>query len=336
MIIARLIFVFAILSFPFAHAEQWVSPIDKKYSEQNSALFSKFDQARKSLDAWRGRQENARKASRLLKQVLKKDPNFAPVHREYARLYLIAGYKGHANDSEVTLDAAEQAILAALALEPDYAECYVLLGHLYTTGDELEKAKNALGKAEQIGTRDPWLRLNRAEILKREGSYEDALALYLEAVAVKSANAKAQASSLGGVALMYRVLGRLDDAVQAYEAKIAFEPDNAWSWGNYASFLLFRLGRVSDAELAARKALELMNYGAARSTLACVLYTQWATLVREGKSGDAVDKYLREAEALDPRIDRVISRTRKYKSTLKTAVELEGLQERRLLEQEAI
>lgn len=79
--------VFSILIFSgVSLAEEWVSPIDKKYLAKNPELFSKFDQARDILDSWSGQREKLTKADTLLREILKEDPEYAPAYREFGRL----------------------------------------------------------------------------------------------------------------------------------------------------------------------------------------------------------------------------------------------------------
>ena len=72
-------------------ANEWVSPIDKKYLSKNSELFSKFDQVRELLNSWGGQREKLQQADILLRDILEEDAEYAPAHREYGRLYIMAG-----------------------------------------------------------------------------------------------------------------------------------------------------------------------------------------------------------------------------------------------------
>ena len=71
-----------------AIANEWVSPIDKKYLSKDPELFSKFDQARELLNSWGGQREKLKKADGLLREILEKDAEYAPAYREYGRLVL--------------------------------------------------------------------------------------------------------------------------------------------------------------------------------------------------------------------------------------------------------
>jgi len=68
--------------------------------------------------------------------------------------------------------------------------------------------------------------------------------------------------------------------------------------------LLFYYQDVDGAIRNGRKALSIMNYGAARFTLASSLYTKWSALKAEGRLEEA-QKYWDEAYALHSDTSRI-------------------------------
>jgi tetratricopeptide (TPR) repeat protein len=121
---------------------------------------------------------------------------------------------------------------------------------------------------------------------------------------------------------VHRLLKRYDQADQAYRAKLEFEPESAWNWGNYASFQLFYHRNVDGAIASGRHALQLMQYGAAQRDLACALFTKWAMLLQDEASRVEAQAYFDEAWALFPYPKQVIERTKKRKYTRIAALEL--------------
>jgi tetratricopeptide (TPR) repeat protein len=264
-------------------AEEWASPIDIAYSTKNPELFSNISRAREILDSWRGQREKLIEADLLLKSVIEKDANFAPAHREYGRLYIMAGYINDGNFKEEHISPAEASILKSIEIEPNYADSYVLLGHFYTNINKYNDARIALTKAEKIGTNIPWLHLNWADLNIKQKQYAEAIKRYQYILETGTSNKKAYASALNGSTKVYWHLKQYTKANEAYKKSITHEPNNAWNWGNYSSFLLFGYNDVDGAIVNGQKAINIMDYGMGRFILACALYTKWALLIELGR-----------------------------------------------------
>lgn len=308
-----------------AFANEWVSPIDKKYLAKNPALFSKFDQTRELLNSWAGQREKLKRADRLLREILEKDSKFAPAYREYGRFYIMAGYVNEDNFRDGSLNPSEASILKSLEIEPDYADSYVLLGHLYTNMKRYDDAEKALQKAEKIGTETPWLQLNWADLLEKRGDYKSAMKRYQYIVKKGTSNRKAYASALSGVTSIHWYMGEYDKANKGYQRELEYSPNNAWTWGNYASYLLFTYDDVDGSIEKGRKAIEIMNYGMGRFTLGCALYTKWAMLKDNPVTKLQAQKYFDEAWAIYPYPKRVIEKTKKYPYTRITSIALQAI-----------
>ena len=215
-----LLTVFFIVFSLTVHAEEWVSPIDNKYSEKNPELFSNYSQARAILDSWRGQRKKLREADTLLKNVIQNDGNFAPAYREFGRLYIMGGYINNDNFEKDSFNPAEVSILKSIEIEPNYAESYVLLGHLYTNMKRYTDAENALVKAEKIGTNIPWLHLNWADLLIKQKKYEEALKRYQGVLKTGTSNRKAYSSALSGVTTVYQYMGQYGKANDGFKKKL--------------------------------------------------------------------------------------------------------------------
>ena len=95
---------------------------------------------------------------------------------------------------------------------------------------------------------------------------------------------------------------------ELYHAMFKIQPDNAWVRGNYAKYLMNDLGLYDEAIEYAVKALEIMNYGQARATLAYALYSKWADLVmNQGVVEEDAKEYLAQAYQLYPNVDLVMA-----------------------------
>ncbi len=317
-----LLILFIIFS-SVVRAEEWLSPVDTKYRNKNPDLYAKFDKARNMLDSWAGQQEKLSTAQQILTEIAQADNEYAPAYREFGRLYIMAGYINYDNFSPTSLPPSEAAILKSIQIEPNYAEAYVLLGHLYTNMKRYNEAKIALQKAEMIGTKDPWLHLNWADLNNKLGDQEAAFKRYMMVVNQASKNIKIHSSALEGVETYYVNKGEYDKADKWYKKELAYTPENAWAWGNYSGFLLYSRHDVDGSIRNAEKALSIMDYGMGRFTLACALYTKWAEMTAKGKDLSTTQALFDRAYKIYPNIDSVIEKTSQYPNTKITSVTLE-------------
>ncbi len=305
------------------HASDWVSPIDTKYSTQSPDNFVKFTQVRGILDSWRGERSKLEEAHALLEQILKNDQTFAPAHRELGRLFLMAGYVNSTKTKKDGSNIAEQAILHSIELEPEYADAHMLLGHLYTVTKQYQSAAAYLHNAEYFDTKSPWLPVNLGTLYLAQGKYKKALNRFQYIIATGTINKKAYTSALHGVTKVYLQLKQYDKANESYKAEISYEPESAWKWGNYSSFLLFQYNDVDGAIENGQKAISIKNYSLGRFHLACALYSKWAMLSSDNKTQERAKHYFKQAWALYPNPMNVIDETQKYAYTKVTAVALQ-------------
>jgi tetratricopeptide (TPR) repeat protein len=306
-----------------ATAQNWMSPIDAKYLKKDPNSFQKFDEARNFLDSWQGQKEILNNASVLLQSVLDKDDEFAPAHREYGRLMLMSSLINSQNLKADKLALSEKSILKSIEIEPEYADSYVLLGHLYTNMRKYDDAEIALKKADVIGTETPWLDLNWADLLLIQGKNLDAIKRYEKVISSKTPNRKAYLSALSGVTDTYYKMGDLNKVNEWYKKQIAYDSQSAWARGNYAGFLLFNYNDVDGAITYAEQALKIMNYGLGKLTLACAYYTKWAQLKDSIVTSKNAQKYFEMAWEIYPYPEAVIKKTQDYPYTKITAAALE-------------
>lgn len=249
------------------------------------------------LDAWGGEGDGLQDAKADLDRVLRDDPKSANAYRLYARFYLIDGHKFSEEFEPGTLEAAMGSLGKSLEIAPDYARAYVLQGHVFRLMGKPVQAGEALRKAEQLGTSDPWLHLNKAELLM-DGNRQDEAFVHYKRVLADNASPRTNSAAQSGLIRYYKRTKRLDEADALYRSIIASDPGSAWSHGNYASFLLCWRDDADAAVVEAVKARQLMDYGIARLTHGAALYRQWASLALDGNKESA--KPLAAARALVP------------------------------------
>lgn len=299
-----------------------LSPIDRKYAARSPRLYADVVRARELLLSWHGKDQNLRDAAALLENVLRKDKEFAPAYLELGRLFNKAGYIIGTDYDPEMVNKAIASILKAIEIEPDYSDAFLSLSIAYIDTKRYDDARKALLEAEAIGADKARVEVTWATILLREGQQDAALQRYERLVEWLDPNHRAYAPAMGAMARVYRDQGRYDEAKVAHERKLEAEPDNAWNWGNYASFLLFHYNDVDGAIVNGREALSRMNYGSARFTLACALYTKWALTLDEPDKANVAQDLFDEAWKLYPNLEEVIQTTRKYESTKVAATEL--------------
>ena len=277
-------------------SQEWISPTDTKYQKSHPELFQAFTEARSELDTWRGEQSKLRNAHSILNKILEENDKFAPAYREYGRLLIRAGMINSQSYSSGRLSSAESSIKYALELDPDYADAYVLLSYLYIVQGNVSQARDALNKAEKIGTNSPWFNINRARLYDKIGNEKLAAKHYELVLQSDTTNKRAIHGAASGLATIYANSGMKEKTIEMHEKIIALEPESAWAWGNYATEILYRFGLIDEAIAKGEKALSLMNYGLARRNLAVAYCTKWAN--SPDPTSEASQQFLKRATDL--------------------------------------
>lgn len=283
-----------------------VDAAEKSTLQASNAM--KFDHAVNLLDGYRGDTSTLVAARAELVDVLKADPRCAPAYREMARYAIMMGHISSLRFQPGSLEAADSFIKKAIEINPNYAEAFVLRGHLYRLMDRHQDALDALEKAERLGTTDPWLQNNWADLLIDEGKYEAAAMRYRKVINSKTPNKKAVGSALEGLIRYYEGIGNLDRAEEVYKKQIEFEPNAAWAYGNYAQFLLCQKDDYENSIIRSRQALRIMDYGVGRYWLASALYRKWAQSVITGIPGRGAE-HLSEAQMFYSDLSEIAANT---------------------------
>ncbi|MCK5875576.1 MAG: hypothetical protein KAG82_12845 [Alcanivoracaceae bacterium] len=289
------------------------SEVESAYQRKSAHLYSEYLKAKELLASSSYHNEKTDRAVVILNGILAMSPGFAPAYYEKGRAELINGHITGGEHELGSLERSVENLQAAVTLEPEFAEAFVLLGHVYTKMHRYEEANKALSEAARIGTSDPWLDLNRAALSRETRDYAESLRRYREVARRYSGEHKEAA--LSGITRTFREIGDDKRIRASYEAEIANSPGSAWAKGNYAHYLLLGSGDIDGAILWARKALEVSDYGAARLTLASALYTKWAYLKAAGESDIEAQRLFKEAESIGVDSRRVMELMGKYPHT---------------------
>lgn len=274
--------------------------------------------ARELLDSWGGQPQTLVQAQEKIAGVLSRNPNDYFAMKEAARYTVMAGYIRGRNVSYQhnvyvvgefspgTLEQAEALIRKAVSINPRFAEGYVFLGYIQFQQSKLDMASITLDQAEQIGTDDPWLHLNMADIDNARGKFSDANNRAERVLASGTSNSNAIFAAYDHLIEGYSRTGQYEKAAHLFEKKIQQKPNDAWLHGNFASFLTNTLGRNDEAIKQARVALQLMSYGIGERVLATALYRKWADLVAQGNIKDG-EKYFQEAYGIFPDLNWIMA-----------------------------
>jgi len=136
-------------------------------------------EARSLLDSWQGELSFLSAAKEKLDLVVADDPDFLPARVELAR-YRIMLYASFRDPEQ--LNVALQLLQSCAQKDRTYAKPYVLMGHLYVLRRQFGESQQALERAEAIGTDDPWLNLNFADLYEQSGQPRQATTRALAAL----------------------------------------------------------------------------------------------------------------------------------------------------------
>ena len=256
------------------------------------------------LDTHFGDDDKLAAAERLLQRAIKLEPSNARACLQLARLALAR----HGGD-----DAAVRPwLVRALALDPDEPRSHLLQADLHALNGRQAARRAALDQARAlVRTAEPWLTIGYARYHADAGDWTLARQLYLRVEAggpgPNPSTRQAYITALTRLA-HFTAISRDPERLRALAAQAARErhPDDAWVLGSFAARFV-AVGLFTDAVAHARAALRVMDYTAARLTLAAGLYGQAAALIH-AQEAPAAAPLIDEARALGLDGRRVLER----------------------------
>jgi Tfp pilus assembly protein PilF len=258
------------------------------------------------LDAYRGDDASPLETARTeLDAIVAANPHHAPAWRELARYRMMSGHVGGGDFAPGALEAADEALGKAIASDPAYAAAYVLRGQLYRLMKRPEDAIAALKKAESLGSDDPWLHNNWADLLLDQGKFIEAGEHYRKVADDDKAPLKARLAATEGLIEFHLDAGELDRADAMFRRLVALEPGSARGHTAYAQFLLCQREDYDGAIARARAGLALENQEATRYWLAAALYRRWAQAIVVDARPEAGKAAFAEAQAIFPGVAEV-------------------------------
>ncbi|WP_169567545.1 tetratricopeptide repeat protein [Sneathiella limimaris] len=302
LILALVITFCALVS--YAQAGHWGSATEDKLEASQPELFKDFRKARELIDNFDGIRKPLLVAKELLDKTIEQDINFAPAYVEYARLYYKGGHILGGVFKSQTRSMARAAIERAIEVEPDYEDAYVLLGYqLYQEGAN-EEALTVLDHAEELGSKSPWLHLNRMLVYQFTGQRDEAFKHLLKVIEKKPNNENAYSFALEKMARFYVNRENFSEADQWYERLLQLQPI-AWNYSKIAYYQLMHKRDVDAAISYGEQALEKMDYYEARRILAAAYFVKWSQVTKKGRLEEAMSYFARGFE-LFPNLVKII------------------------------
>ena len=193
------------------------------------------------------------------------------------------------------LQAAEQIYRQILALQPNHADAWHLLGVINAQTGNHQLAVDYIYRALRLKPDWAEARNSLGNALKDQGKLEEAVACYRRALELKPDFAQAQNNL--GIAL--RDQGKLDEAVECWRRTLKLKPDYAEAHSNLGNALRDQ-GKLDEAIACYHQALEVEpDYVEAHNNLGAALQAQ-------GKLDEAITCYRR---ALEPKPDSAEAQT---------------------------
>ncbi len=255
----------------------------------------------------------------LINYLLKLDKEHVPTKLLLADYYLALGYQ-YTNGlrtihNEKALTEAKNVLLSIKRKNNLNPEIYSKLAGVFFSENNLEGMAAILNEAKNKQIRSSSLINLGASFFAYQRNYKKAIPMY-NSLLKKEDRYAPEAES--GLLFIYRKNGNINKAEEIYTRRIKQNPSSAYDHGNYATFLLNNKGEIDSAINQAEKAIQIMDYGIARTTLAAAYYAKWATLPPNDQSASI---YYKKANKLQPNVNRIKGYCGKYCKLIFTKVE---------------
>ena len=173
--------------------------------------------------------EALEKAKDFYSQAIEKDPNYARAYVGLADLYYALPDNAPVPASEAN-PKARAAAEKALAIDDTLAEPHAVLGGVYATSFEWDRAEQEFRRALELNPDEANVHHWFAYLLMSLGRGDEALTQAKRAAELEPLNLKYSDS----VAIMYRDAGQNDQAIELFKKNLEMDPNFAPSVGNLA------------------------------------------------------------------------------------------------------
>jgi serine/threonine-protein kinase len=210
----------------------------------------------------RGRDDFARFVNRTLAQqdiadaiqhfrrATELDPTYALAHSGLGICYANRVFKGFGDTEDYA--RAEEALKAALKLDPQLVEARLHMVYIYLERGEKTRARAEVERLRREAPNDPAVHRVAANIYRLDGEYDRTLRAYDRLVRLNPAE---RVVALYNRARVFAYQGRFDEAMRELDQAIAIEPDHPYVKTFLARVLYYR-GELEDAANLIRQVLE--------------------------------------------------------------------------------
>ena len=279
--------------------------------------------------------EDLDQAEALFRKVLEMDPHHLDVHNhlglihyqreewdkaeqefklaldlvEYSELYYNLSL---AHNKQGDFENAVNAILKAIALDPDYSEARNQLGNLYLAMNRLQEAAKEFEKAIELDPTHVTAHNNLGLIYSQRGKTEDAIKAFQEAVRLDPNSAEAH-NNLGS---LYIGQGGYNKALPELKRALEIRPDYIKAIINLG-MLYVNLHDFQNAEELFLKALEIDDHSAeAYSQLGNLYLVQ-----QEFEKAVSTFKQMQDIQPEDPRVHYFLGKAYHAQGNMNAAIQ---------------
>lgn len=257
-------------------------------------------EAKELLDTYYGEREQLRRAGHMLEKVLAAAPDNVPALVQMARHVIKSGQVGGGRLRGGTAERYRELLDRALALDPKHQKAWILKAEACHRSDDLAGEKRALDSARALGTRDPWLWMGYGRYHDARDDAPKALESYEKARQLGPGRSPEERSAY--VRSLYELTGFSDVSDRqilelADVAQRERHPRDAWILESFAMRFIGRTMFI-EAETFARAAVDTMDFGVGRATLAAALYGRAAEMRERYAHPTEIDPVIAEAAGL--------------------------------------
>ena len=189
-------------------------------------------------------------ALKLYKESIALDPDFALAYTALARCYMQV-YWYRYDQSQFPLIESEKAIEAALRIDPELPEAYIALAEYYYHGLlEYSNALDQLQIASRYVSNHSEISLFTALVYRRMGKWDDAIEKFEDAYKGDPASIRI----IINIAETYALTGKYQRAIDYLDKYLMIEPDNAQFYSSKLHVYLMMDGNTVEAREVIKEA----------------------------------------------------------------------------------
>jgi tetratricopeptide (TPR) repeat protein len=146
--------------------------------------------------------------------------------------------------------------------EPNLVEINFIEAVLYINSGQMENGRLILDHLVREGPDNYYLCMTEMNYWSRQKNFDKYVSWLQKANKLADTKLR-QARTLSTLANLYFDQGQLDHSIKTYRDVVKLTPDDAWAWHNM-SYMFLKMQKLKEAELCNQRALEIMDFGAAR------------------------------------------------------------------------